>query len=109
MSGGGGGGGGGGGPVIDITPCERVKFEVQLTSPQPTVVATISVGEVLDVVLTPRQAVLVIEAQKNGVAVGGIAGLDAARLRACLTDGHPFKATVLAVNGGQVRVKVEHA
>lgn len=105
----GGGGGGGGGPVIDETPCTRVKFETQLTSPQPAVVATISVGDVLDVVLTQRQTVLVVEAQKNGVAVGGIAGLDATRLRTCLTDGHPFKATVLTVNGGQVRVKVEHA
>lgn len=52
---------------------------------------------------------LVIEAQKNGHAVGGIAGLDAARLRACINDGHVFKATVLTVNGGQVKVKVEHA
>jgi len=105
----GGGGGGGGGPVIDETPCERVKFETQLTSPQPAVVATITVREVLDVVLSARQNVLVIEAQKNGHAVGGIAGLDAARLRACINDGHVFKATVLTVNGGQVKVKVEHA
>lgn len=90
------------------TPCESVRFDNQLTSPQPAVVATISVGDILDVVLVTMNGQRVIQALKNGNIAGGLAGLDANRLRICIDDGHVYKATVLSVNGGQVRVRVEH-
>ena len=104
----GGGGGGGGGRINDETPCDRLQFEAQLTNPQPARVATLAPNEVLDVVLNTRQNVLVVEVHKGGQLVGGLAGPDATRLRNCIGEGHSYVAVVLSVNGGQVRVRVEH-
>lgn len=107
MSGSGGGGGGGG--VYDDAPCERVRFEAQITSPQGPVVATISMGDVLDVVTVTMQNVLVVQVLKNGKVAGGLAGPDASRLRNCMEQGYSYHATVVSVLGGQVRVRVELA
>lgn len=107
MSGGGGGGGGGGSRINDETPCERLRFETQLTSPQ-LAVTTLRPHDVLVVSVTHRQNVLVVEVLKNGVLVGGLAGPDVTRLRTCIGKGHTYLAVVLAVNGGQVRVRIEH-
>lgn len=109
MSGSGGGGGGGGGGVYDDAPCERVRFEAQITSPQGPVVATISMGDVLDVVTVTMQNVLVVQVLKNGKVAGGLAGPDASRLRNCMEQGYSYHATVVLVLGGQVRVRIELA
>lgn len=106
MSGGGGGGGGGGGSTP--SPCETLRFEAQLTSPQAVVVATLSVGDFLDVALANLKGQTVVQVLKSGQVAGGLTGPDAARLRACLDDGHNYVASVLGINGGQVRVRVTH-
>lgn len=108
MSGSSGGGSGGGGGYDDA-PCERVRFEAQITSPQAPVVATISVGDVLDVIIATMQNVLVVQVLKNGQVAGGLAGPDASRLRNCMEQGYSYRAVVLSVLGGQVRVRVELA
>lgn len=107
MSGSGGGGGGGGGGSTP-SPCETLRFEAQLTSPQAAVVATLSVGDVLDVALANLKGQTVVQVLKSGQVAGGLTGPDAARLRTCLDDGHNYMATVLVINGGQVRVRVTH-
>lgn len=101
-------GGGGRGRDSDPAPCEWLKFEAQIASPQPTIVAALSVGEVLEIAIANLREQLVVQVQKNGVAVGGLIGPDATRLRACIESGHTYRATVRALNGGQVRVFVEH-
>jgi hypothetical protein len=103
-----GGGGGGGGAGRDDARCDTLKFETQLTSPQPAVVATLRVGEALDVAVVLMKGTVVVQVQKGGQAAGGLTGPDATRLRNCMDQGHQYKATVLNVNGGQVRVSVEH-
>ena len=103
------GSGGGGGGVYDDAPCERVRFEAQITSPQGPVVATISIGDVLDVTTVTMQNVLVVQVMKNGKVAGGLAGPDARRLRNCMEQGYSYHATVVSVLGGQVRVRVELA
>ena len=108
MSGGGGGGGGGGGVPDVVVACDLLKFEAHLTSPQPAVVATLSVGEVLDVALANMQGQLVVQVLKAGQPVGGLAGPDATRLRNCMNESHQYTATVRVINGGQVRVMVAH-
>jgi len=109
MSGSGGGGSGGGGGTYDDAPCDRLRFDAQITSPQAPVVATISVGDVLDVVVATMHGVLVVQVLKNGQVAGGLAGPDASRLRNCIDKGFVYRAVVLAVLGGQVRVRVEPA
>lgn len=106
MSGGGGGGGGGGGP--DYGPCEELKFDAQLTSPQPAVVQTLSVGEILQIDIVSIKGQQILQVLKDTQPVGGLIGGDAARLRECILAGHEFNATVISINGGQVRVHVEY-
>lgn len=107
MSGSGGGGGGGG---YDPHPsqCETLKFDAQLVSTQPAVVSSVKIGDVLDVATATLKGQTIVQVLKNGQVVGGLTGLDANRLRQCIEDGHNYKATVLTVNGGQVRVGIEH-
>lgn len=101
-------GGSGGGHDYE-SPCDKLRFEAQLTSPQPAVVAKLDVGDVLDIEVVNMKGQVVVRILKKGQATGGLAGPDATRLRNCIDQGHQYKATVRAINGGQVRVVVEHA
>lgn len=107
MSGSGGGGGGGGSSYP--SPCESLRFDAQLTSPQAAVVSTLKVGEVLMIALANLKGQTVVQVLRSGQVAGGLTGPDAGRLRECLEDGHSYEATVLIVNGGQVRVRVAHS
>lgn len=89
--------------------CDLLRFEAQIASPQPAVVATLSVGEVLSVDVATMNGQVVVRVLKGAAIVGGLAGPDATRLRRCAEEGHLYKATVRSINGGQVRVFVEHA
>lgn len=107
MSGGGGGGGrGGGGSGDDPPSCATLKFEAQLTSPQPAVVATLQIKEVLDIEVANVGGQVVVRVLKAGQPAGGLAGPDATRLRNCIEQDYEFKAHVKSINGGQVRVDV---
>ena len=108
MSGSGGGGGGGGGGQDDESPCDKLQFEAQLTSPKPAVVATLAVGDVLDISVVNMKGQVVVQVLKNGQVAGGLAGPDATRRRNCIEQDHEYEATVRAISGGQVRVRVEH-
>jgi len=104
-----GGGGGGGGGESSSTPCETLRFDAQLTSPQPAVVQSLKNGEVLAVDVANMKGQLVVQVRKkSGQIAGGLTGPDASRLRQCIEQGHMYKATVLTINGGQVRVRIEH-
>lgn len=101
-------GGSGGGHEYE-SPCDKLRFEAQLTSPQPAVVATLKPKEVLDVRVVNMNGQVVVQVVKKGQVAGGLAGPDATRLRNCIDQGHNYTATVWSINGGQVRVFVEHA
>jgi hypothetical protein len=107
MSGSGGSGGGGGDVGYELS-CDQLKFEAQLTSPQPAVVASLKVGDVLDIDVANMKGQVIVQVLKGKQAAGGLAGPDATRLRNCMEQGNKYKATVRSVNGGQVRVVVEH-
>lgn len=93
----------------DELPCDQLRFDAQLTSPQPTVVPSLSIGSQLDITVVKRNDLLIVQVLSDGEVVGGLAGPDASKLRNCIVKGHHYKATVRAINGGQVRVFVEHA
>lgn len=105
----GGGGGGGGGVVSDDVPvqCDKVRFEAQLSSPQPTVVGLLKPNEVLDIAVVSMKGQIVVQVLRGQAVVGGLAGPDATRLRNCIERGFTYQATVRSINGGQVRVFVE--
>lgn len=104
-----GGGGGGNWPqdAYEIA-CDQLKFSTQINSPQSPAIGTVEVGDVLTVEIKPLGGTQAVAVVKNGVVVGGLIGGKVNRLRECLIKGSEFKATVLAVNGPQVQIDVEH-
>ena len=101
-------GSGGGSSTWDtpISSCDRLVIETQLSSPQPGVVATLRVGDVLEVALQQSGAVAVVVVLQNGVMAGGIAATSLTQLRECIEGGTMYGATVISVNGGQIRVRI---
>lgn len=108
MSGSGGGGSGGGGPGYS-SPCDTLRFDSQLSSPQAAVVRTLNVNDVLLIVVVPMNGQVVVQVLSHGQPAGGLTGPEATQLRNCIEQGHNFTATVLQIVSGQVRVRVEHA
>lgn len=107
MSGSGGGGGGGRAVSDEGIACAFLRFDAQVASPNPVVVATLNVGDVLDVTLTAGAVVAAVQVMHNGQLVGGLLANMIPRLRECILAGTTYQATVTVLNGGQVRVLVE--
>src|SRR4051812_40178813 len=107
MSGSGGGGGGGRAVSDEGIACNLLRFDAQIASPNPAVVPTLAIGEVLDVMLTAGGGLAAVQVLKNGQPVGGLLANLVPRLRECILAGTTYQATVTALNGGQVRVLVE--
>ncbi len=106
MSGGGGSSGPAGGFGSDSgTSCDQLRFEAFLSGVQDSVLASLTVGNVLSVGLqqTPVRAIVVREA--GGQVVGALTTRVRELLR-CLQQQVDFEAEVLAINGGDVRVAV---
>lgn len=108
MSGSGGGGSGGGGPGYS-SPCDTLRFDSQLSSPQAAVVGTLNINDVLLIVVVPMNGQVVVQVLSHGQPAGGLTGPEATQLRNCIDQGHNFTATVLQIVSGQVRVRIEHA
>lgn len=84
-----------------------LRFNTVLASPVPAEVATLSIGDVL-VVLLQDAPPAVTACQPDGTVVGGITQ-EAPRLRSCIQQGHTYEAVVLSINGGAVQVQVYNA
>lgn len=102
-SGGSGGGvGGGGGSPSD--PCD-ITETAPVNSPQPNVVRTLSIGDRLMVQIAgaPRRSLQLVAAA--GVA-GSLTHRGALALVNCIDAGNAYEAEVIALNGGQVTVRI---
>jgi len=102
-----GGGGYGGGFYGEGVACEKIVIHTQLSSPVATVVAQLNVADVLDVVGQQGKISMLIVAKFHGQVAGGLADPQISRVLECLRDGYGYKATVTAIAGGQVKVRVE--
>ncbi len=101
------GGVGGGTTQVD---CADLAFLVELTSPDPSLVAGLVAGtrllvDLIQVAGFPVAAAL----NANGEQVGTIGTGNLADLLRCLEQGHPFTATVRTLLGGAVTVLIEAA
>jgi hypothetical protein len=105
MSGSSGGGGFNENTRVD---CEDLKFTTQLASPQPAVLPTLSIGQVLQVGIVTIKTTQVLVVQADEQTAGSLVGSSASRLRECILGGHSYKATVTNINGGQVTLVIEH-
>lgn len=99
---GGKGGGGGGGGQPD--PCEIVEITA-LNSVNRTVLATLRVGDVLDVVFQagPPQQLL---AQTRGQTVGSITSPSMPQIIQCIRAGHAYEAEIKSIRGAICQVEV---
>jgi hypothetical protein len=98
------GGGGGGEP----DPCDIVEI-APLNSPQPAIVATINVGDVLQVNLNRQGAHPVLEVLAGGHRVGALTHRNHVRIIACIDAGRSYQAVVMTKRGGSVEVRIEPA
>lgn len=94
----------------DVISCDVLRFETQIASPNPAVVPTLKIGDELSIIIAASsrtQEIQVITA--GGDLVGGLLAAKVQRMRECMLESHSYKAKVLSIIGGQVRVFVEHA
>lgn len=107
MSGSGGGSFGGqfGQSNFEVT-CEKLTIDTQLSSPDPQVVAQLSIGVIMGIMQINSNGTLLTVAMYNSMQAGGIASPYIQRLRDCMSNGTNYVAKVTGINGGQVRVKV---
>lgn len=89
--------------------CSDLKFEAQIASPDPSVVTTLAKGDLLVLTVSSGAGTQSVQAYKDSTLVGSLLANLVARLRECMLAGTDYQATVLSVNGGQVKVFVEHA
>ena len=101
-------GNGNGGPGYS-SQCDTLRLDLQLSSPQAAVVATLNVNDVLLIVVVPMNGQVIVQVLSQGQPAGGLTGPEATQLRNCIGQGHNYTATVLQIVSGQVRVRVEHA
>jgi hypothetical protein len=100
------GGGGGGSWDPPPTRCELLVIDTQLSSPKAAVIASISVGDILDVALRPHDGGVLVVVLHNEEVAGGLASPNLPRLRECIEGGTQYAAEVNAINGAQVKVRV---
>lgn len=100
---GGGGAGGMGGP----DPCALIEDTI-LNSPVPAVVATLKVGDILDVSLVKGPPVRVIVQTLAGVTAGSFTGAKLPQIIKCLEAGVVYQALVVSIKGAAVRIRVSN-
>ena len=81
-----------------------------LNSPQPTIVATLSVGDILEVVLggTPARPVLEVRTVAGAIA-GSLTHRGHVEIIDCIAAGNVYSATVVQKSGGIVTLQVQRA
>lgn len=99
------GGGGQGGAGGGLLKCSIIRFTAVLNSPQPSVISTLSVGEILDVSIHSGTSISVI-VSKNSIPAGSITGQYLSDLLSCIQNGYSYEATVISISGGQCTVEV---
>lgn len=104
-TGGSGDGGAGGGE----DPCALVQ-DAPINSPKAAVVSGLSVGDVLDVVLTGTAPHRVLEVRvPGGSAAGSLTHRGHLSLIRCIDAGNVYAAEVIQRTGGAVVVRVQRA
>lgn len=85
--------------------CESLAFETPLSSPKPSVIAKISVGDILDVSLQIAGGVETVAVIYQGQIAGGLVQ-NSERIKACISKGFAYQADVRGIQGAKVTVFV---
>lgn len=87
--------------------CSSLTIRTKLASPDRRVIDEISIGESLNIVLTPP-AGPVTAVTNDGKTAGAILHVDIDSLIECISDGHEYVAKVLEINMGNCEVLIKH-
>lgn len=101
-----GGAGSGFGGVADVA-CSALHLEAQIATPNAAGIATVAVGKVLAVTLHLSGGQQVVALFNGSILVGGLSGGPVNRLRDCLAAGTRYTATVKAISGALVMVRID--
>lgn len=94
---------GGGAPAAwKSSPCDELRFETTLNSPNRVVLSKIRVGEILSIQLK-EETLIVVSA--HGVA-GSITSDRMLQLRECILTGHEYIGRVTQLAQGMCRVEI---
>ncbi|MBN8667352.1 MAG: hypothetical protein J0M30_07595 [Chitinophagales bacterium] len=102
-SGGGANLGGGGG--IPIADCKHISIKTNVTSPDPTVLKTLKVGDYLDVELQTATGPLIAVASGNR-RLGSIFTTNPKMLIDCIVKGHIYHARILKIDGADCQILI---
>lgn len=108
MSGGSGGSGSGfgsGGGGGTITDCQKVSIKTSVTSPNPAVLAILSVGDKLDITLQTATGPL-IAVTNAGSVLGAVFTTKLSQLIECINKGYTYIATILEIDGGSCEILI---
>ena len=89
--------------------CARLGFTTMLSSPEPSVVAKITVGDRLRIALQLEGEVEIVAALSAQEELAGTVTTRLAELIPCLRAGWQYVATVMSIDGGAVRLEIHHA
>ena len=94
-------------PTAPSNSCERIAFRATINSPQPSIVSTLTVGNILDVKLQTTPTITVV-VELAGAVVGALTGTRVNELVNCIQNGYQYEATVVSIVGGKCTVDVRH-
>jgi hypothetical protein len=95
-----------GGGERPSTPCDLVE-NTTLNSPVRAVIATLRVGDVLDVTLDPGPPQRLLAQRGNGDIAGSITSPSMLQLIRCITRGnYSYEAEVLSIRGAICQVQI---
>lgn len=96
------------GPSLDDTKdCNSLNIRTQIASPNPKVIATLKVGDVLKISVTPPRGPATFVTNKKEVAGAMLPG-DLHKLIDCINEGHEYIAKVVDIKGANCQVLIKH-
>jgi len=98
-------GGQGGGTAAPEDPCNIVE-RTPLNSPNRTVLSTLRVGDILNVVYQPGPPQRLVAEQSPGVIAGSITSPSMLQIIQCIQRGYTYVAEVLSIRGAICEVMV---
>lgn len=99
-----GGGGWANEPTVDT--CATLREITTLNSPQKAVINLLSVGSLLDVILSMQGKAAVVQALYESQVAGTITSSIIQKLAECINEGHQYVAEVIDLKGGACRVRI---
>ena len=102
------GGTGGTGTPSGVNPCALIDELVRLSSPKPTVIAQLHVGEVLQLTIN-NNAPPILASSANGNVAGSVVPSSLQKLLECMKAKFKYIATVESIKGGICVVRITPA